>query len=50
MAENKVTENYDYKPQTVDYTTNKFKEHFRKTWWIHLIIFVVSTLLISLLL
>ena len=64
MADNKPTENYDYKPQTVDYTSppvtangatpqkkpNKFKEHFRRTWWIHLIIFVVSTLLISLLL
>jgi hypothetical protein len=63
MAEPKATENYDYKPATVDYSSppatangrpqkkpSKFKEHFRKTWWIHLIIFVVSTLLISLLL
>lgn len=64
MAETKPAENYDYKPQTVDYTSppatangatpqkkpSKFKEHFRKTWKLHLIIFVVSTLLISLLL
>ena len=64
MAEPKPAENYDYKPQTVDYTSppatangaapkkkeSKLKAHFRKTWWIHLIIFVVSTLLISLLL
>jgi hypothetical protein len=64
MADSKPTANYDYKPATVDYSSppatangatpqkkpSKFKEHFRRTWWLHLIIFVVSTLLISLLL
>jgi hypothetical protein len=53
-----------YKPQTVEYadapsnmasrTTekkpSKLKEHFRKRWWLHLLNFVVGTLLISLLL
>lgn len=42
----------DYKPNgaTADPKPSKMKEHFRRFWWLHLLNFVIGTLLISLLL
>jgi len=62
MADYKANSS-EYKPQTVDYQNSpqtngvppgkkpgKIKAHFRRFWWLHLLNFIIGTLLLSLLL
>lgn len=60
---NEYKPEYGYKPQTIEHVTagdhyraeqpskkNKIKEHYKRFWWVHLIMWIFGTILVTCLL